>query len=108
MDYRGRSKGCYGNMRRLRQFHARRSNRAKRIDESLRAPLAKSAEQWLEEPNRFDIPDVDAPEKASQAEQDRRLEEIRQRQASQSPPPCGSLAQIRRSLAIHKLHGVTH
>ena len=61
MSYCGRSEGCYGNKRRLQRIHARRSNRAKKIDESLRAPLAKSSEQWLKQPNRFDIPNVDTP-----------------------------------------------
>lgn len=63
MGYRGRSKGCYGNIRRLQRIHAKRSNRAKRVDESLRAPLAKTPEQWLAQPNRFDIPEVDTPKK---------------------------------------------
>jgi hypothetical protein len=47
MSYHGHREGCYGNVRRLQRVHSRRSNRTKRIDESLRAPLAKSDEQWL-------------------------------------------------------------
>ena len=41
-------------IRRAKRFHARLSTMAKHIDEGLRAPLAKSTEQWLAQPNRFD------------------------------------------------------
>ena len=51
----------YGGIRRLQRVHARRSDRARHIDEGLRAPLAKTPEQWLAKPNRFDVPEVDAP-----------------------------------------------
>ena len=54
MSYRGSRKGCYGNFRKAQRFHAKRSKRAKLIDEGLRAPLAKSTEQWMAQPNRFD------------------------------------------------------
>ena len=63
MSYRGRGGHGYGQIRRAQKFHARRSNRAKRIDEGLRAPLAKSTEQWLAQPNRFDLPNVDTPKR---------------------------------------------
>jgi hypothetical protein len=36
-----------------------RSLRAKRIYAGLRAPIAKTAEQWVAPPNRFDLPDMD-------------------------------------------------
>jgi hypothetical protein len=45
--------------KRLQQFHARRSSLARHIDEGLRAPISRTAEQWLAHPNRFDIPNVD-------------------------------------------------
>jgi hypothetical protein len=60
LSYRGKQKGSY-NIRRLQRVHARRSKRAKRVDESLKAPIAKTPEQWLAQPNRFDVPDVDTP-----------------------------------------------
>ena len=67
MSYRGHSKGNYG-LRRIQRVHNRRSNRAKRIDESLLAPTAKTPEQWIAQPNRYDFPDVDTPnDKASKA-----------------------------------------
>lgn len=65
MSYRGKSKGCYGNVRKLQRVHAKRSKRAKRIDESLRAPIAKTPEQWLAQPNRFDFPEVDTLKEAN-------------------------------------------
>ena len=83
--------GSYGNIRRLRRFHAHRSPRAKKIDESLRAPIAKTPEQWLKEPNRFDIPEVDSPKRndddsldkiaEERMRQHRTLADVRQRQA---------------------------
>ena len=60
MNYGGSSKGCYG-IGKAKRIHARRSARAKKIDESLKAPLAGSFEQWNAQPNRFDLPHVDAP-----------------------------------------------
>jgi hypothetical protein len=63
LSYQGKSKGSYG-IRKLQRIHARRSNRAKRIDEALRAPIAKSPEQWMQQPNRFDIPNIDTPKKS--------------------------------------------
>jgi len=68
LSYRGHSKGSYG-IRRLQRFHARRSNRAKQIDESLRAPIAKTPEQWMQQPNRFDTPDVDTPKQSTKQEE---------------------------------------
>ena len=96
MSYRSHSEGCYGNVRRLQRVHSHRSNRAKRIDESLRAPLAKSDEEWLSQPNRFDIPDVDTPKHREELE--RKIEPIIQH---------SSLTQVRANLARHKLYGNT-
>jgi hypothetical protein len=36
---------------------------AKQIDEKLRAPFARSITQWLNQPNRYDIPTIDTPKK---------------------------------------------
>ena len=106
MSYRGHREGCYGNVQILQRVHAKRSSRTKRIDESLRAPLAKSDDEWLAQPNRFDIPDVDTPQdRASEEEQKRRLEEIRQFEATHSPT---SHSRFRANIARHKLYGVTH
>jgi hypothetical protein len=104
LGYRGRSGFGYGSLRKAQRVHARRSNRAKRIDESLRAPIAKTPEQWLAQPNRFDVPDVDTPNTVSKEEQDRRLAEIRRLEAVR---PL-TRSQIKRRLAYHKLCGVTH
>ena len=61
MSYRDRSKHSnYGLMRRAKRVQARRSDHAKAIDRSLKAPKAKNAEQWLTAPNRFDLTNVDA------------------------------------------------
>jgi hypothetical protein len=69
LSYRGNRGFGYGNIRKAQRFHARRSNRAKRIDEGLRAPLAKSPEQWMQQPNRFDLPDVDTPKQSTKQEE---------------------------------------
>lgn len=95
MSYRGHSKGSYG-IRKLQRFHARRSRRAKRIDEALRAPIAKSPEQWMNQPNRFDILDVDTPKKQEQP-QDKPFE-----------PRHVSHSERMQRIAYHKLYGVTH
>ena len=71
MSYRGSSKANYGNIRRLQRFHARRSPLARHIDEGLKAPIAKTPEQWLAKPNRFDIPEVDAPKKSEETQNPR-------------------------------------
>lgn len=106
MSYRGRSGFGYGSIRKAQRVHAHRSKKAKRIDESLRAPIAKSPEQWMQQPNRFDLPDVDTPNgKVSKREQDKRLAEIRQLEASCSR---SSHRRFRANLNAHKLYGVTH
>ena len=63
MSYRGRGGHGYGSIRKAQRVHARRSPRAKHIDEGLKAPTAKTVEQWLAQPNRLDLPDVDTPKK---------------------------------------------
>lgn len=67
MSYRVHSKGNYG-LRKVQRVHNRRSNKAKKIDESLRAPTAETPEQWLQQPNRYDFPDVDTPNTVSKEE----------------------------------------
>lgn len=93
MSYRGHAKGSYG-IRKLQRIHARRSSRAKHIDEALKAPLAKSPKQWLAQPNRFDLPDVDTPKKQ---EQDKPFE-----------PRTLSHSEIQQRLNYHRFYGVTH
>ena len=95
MSYRGHSEGCYGNVRRLQRVHSHRTSRAKRIDEALRAPLAKSDDEWLAEPNRFDVPDLDTPKH-------------REEPTTQPTFQHSSLTQVRANLARHKLYGNTH
>lgn len=46
---------------RAEKFHSVRSDRAKAIDEALRAPVADSFEQWKNSKDEFDIPGVDKP-----------------------------------------------
>lgn len=43
------------------RIHSKRSKTARAIDESLRAPIAESEEQWENNPNRYDLPNVDTP-----------------------------------------------
>jgi hypothetical protein len=64
LSYNGRSGHGYGNnIRKAKRIHSERSRVAKHIDERLKAPLAKSFEQWQAQPNRFDLPNVDTPKK---------------------------------------------
>lgn len=51
----------YVGLSRVQRVHGRRSGLARQIDESMRAPIAKSAKEWLAQPNRLDFPDVDTP-----------------------------------------------
>jgi hypothetical protein len=106
MSYRSHGSFGYGATRKAQRLHARRSNRAKRIDESLRAPIAKTPEQWMNQPNRFDFPDVDTPnDRISKEEQDKRLAEINRLEAN-----CmhSSRKRFRANLNTHRLCGVTH
>jgi hypothetical protein len=60
LSYRSRSKGSYGSqIRRARNVQAKRSSWAKHIDSKLKAPKARSVDEWLSAPNRFDLPNVD-------------------------------------------------
>ena len=60
MSYYAKSGHGYGNqIRHARRVQARRSDHAKAIDRSLKAKKAESVEQWLDAPNRFDLPNVD-------------------------------------------------
>jgi hypothetical protein len=60
LSYSGKSGHGYGNnVRRAKRVQARRSDWAKHIDSSLKAPKATSVDQWLSAPNRFDLPNVD-------------------------------------------------
>lgn len=71
MSYRGSSKGCYGSFRKAQKFHAKRSKNARLIDEGLRAPLAKSPEQWMQQPNRLDLAEIDMPKQSTKQEEKR-------------------------------------
>jgi hypothetical protein len=103
LGYRGHSGFGYSQLRKAQRVHARRSNRAKRIDESLHAPIAKTPEQWLAQPNRYDFPDVDTPkDKASKEEQERCLAEIRRFEASRSR---SSHRDFRQRLNMHRYSG---
>lgn len=102
MSYRGNRTFGYGNIRKAQRFHARRNPRAKRIDEGLRAPTAKSFEQWNEQPNRFDLPNVDTPKQSTKQEDNHQEKTI-----TFEPKPL-THSQFQQRLAMHKLYGVTH
>lgn len=64
MSYRNRSKGSnYGLMRKAKWVQDHRSDHAKAIDRSMKAPKAKNIEEWLSAPNRYDLPNVDTNKK---------------------------------------------
>jgi hypothetical protein len=99
LSYRVHSKGSYG-LRKVQRFHNRRSNKAKRIDESLRAPIAKTAEQWMQQPNRFDFPNVDTPKKDDDLE--KQIERLEANRLS-----IGH-RRFKANLSAHRLYGVTY
>lgn len=70
MGYRGKSKGSYGSLKHARSFQSTRSARARSIDAALKAPFAKTTEQWLKTPNRFDLPNIDDPRTKRQKKTD--------------------------------------
>jgi hypothetical protein len=51
--------GYGGSIRRDKRVQVKRSSWAKHIDSSLKAPKARSVDQWLSAPNRFDLPNID-------------------------------------------------
>lgn len=52
--------------REIAELHSRRSARARRVDESLRAPIAESKGDWTSQPNRRDVEGVDLPKRKGQ------------------------------------------
>jgi len=58
-----RGYGYGGYIRRAKRIHARRSDTARYVDERLKAPTASSFEQWENQPNRYDLPNVDTPKR---------------------------------------------
>lgn len=77
MSYRGKSKSSYGNHRSGRTVAGvqnNRSFRAKITDAGLKAPIAKSIVQWMDAPNRFDLPEVDDQKESLSAKQ---IEELK-------------------------------
>ncbi len=90
-------------VRRLQRIHAQRSSRARRIDEALRAPLAKNPEQWLQKPNRYDIPEVDTPKKSAN-KQEEKHEETTTRTVEPSPI---THREFKERLNAHRYYGVT-
>jgi hypothetical protein len=47
-----------GTIRRAKRVQAKRSDWARHIDSKLKEPKAKSVNEWLSAPNRFDLPNV--------------------------------------------------
>jgi hypothetical protein len=62
LSYNSNSGHGYG-LRRAKRVQARRSLHAKAIDRNLKAPKARSVDEWLGAPNRFDLPNVDTSKK---------------------------------------------
>ncbi len=103
MSYRGKSKGSYGSFRQAQKIHARRSSKAKRIDEGLRAPLAKSPSEWMEQPNRLDLQEIDVPKQQEHEERKRQETE----DFYPEPKPI-THRSVQHGLAVHRLCGATH
>ncbi len=50
-------------MRKIRTAHGKRSAKAQGLDEVLKARQAETPEQWMREPDKFDVKGVDLPER---------------------------------------------
>ena len=96
MSYKEKPRSHY---RTPRQVQVARTRHARRIDEALKAPIAKTIEQWMNQPNRFDLPNVDTPKKS--------IQEEKETTRTFEPKPL-TRSQIRQRLAMHKYYGVTH
>lgn len=46
---------------RLSGIHQSRSKRSRSLDESMKAPIADSPQQWADHPDQFDWPGIDTP-----------------------------------------------
>ena len=68
MSYNSKGGHGYGGIRRAKRVQARRSLHAKAIDRNLKAPKARSVDQWLSAPNRFDLANVDTNKPKKQTE----------------------------------------
>jgi hypothetical protein len=102
LSYHGRGGLNYGKqIRHARRVQARRTPHAKAIDRSLVAPKAKSVEQWLSAPNRFDLPDVDT-------NKPKETEEKKSEPEKPFEPKPISHSERMQKLAAHRLYGNTH
>lgn len=69
MSYKGSSQGSYGQNRKRRfskglmSFQNSRSQRSRSMDSRLKAPIAKTEEQWINDPSHYDWPNLDTPSK---------------------------------------------
>jgi hypothetical protein len=62
LSYRGKQTGSHGvSKRSVRSFQASGSKRAQSMAFRLKAPVAKSLDQWVEQPTQFDLLNVGAP-----------------------------------------------
>jgi hypothetical protein len=93
LSYAVKRRRSFGSFGKAKHAHNLRSNRAKCIDEGLRATIAKSEAQWLAQPNRFDLPDIDTPEETEEPSA-----------RPQEPSPVGS-REFRERLNMHKYCG---
>jgi hypothetical protein len=59
LGYRERRHYGGSKMRRAKKVQAKRSAWAKHVDEGLKAPQAETVDEWLDAPNRLDLPNVD-------------------------------------------------
>lgn len=71
---------------------------AKHIDERLKAPTAKSFEQWNAQPNRFDLPNVDTPKHST-------WQEEKHQETAQFEPKPLTHSQFTQRLNMHKYYG---
>lgn len=73
MGYRGHAKDSYANATgRVKLVRFRRSQMAREIGESLDAPRARTENQWLRQPNKFDIPNIDTPKSLNEKTEPKR------------------------------------
>ncbi|MGD6808546.1 MAG: DUF3560 domain-containing protein [Candidatus Bathyarchaeia archaeon] len=74
-------------LQKIEKAHSERSDHARAIDESLRAPLADSSSQWFNDPAHFDVVGVDAPEKHQNKEATEKQEKPKEETVKIEKPP---------------------
>jgi hypothetical protein len=101
VSHRDRSVRSREARKELTRVNAKRSPHAQEIDDSMSAPIASSIGQWLDDPNRYDVPGVDTPtewrnrrerkEVQETKSQEKKLKEMKKTYGTEYSPATSSL-----------------